>query len=77
MPRFRNGGAGTPAIMSEPAPPAAPVADPAGTKGARAVPLPDKSPATDPVSVAKVVEAAEKRKPSRAKKAAASPPKDA
>lgn len=36
MPKFKRGGAGTPAIMSEPDAVTAPIADPAGVKGARA-----------------------------------------
>lgn len=36
MPKFRRGGAGTPAIMSEPVAPPAPVADSGAVKGPRA-----------------------------------------
>lgn len=72
MPKFRNGGAGTPAIMSEPTLPAAPVEDIGGEKGARAVPLPAKIATADPAK-GEGVDA----KKTRAKKAAVSPPKDA
>ncbi len=77
MPKFKRGGAGTPAIMSDPTP-VAPVANVSGIKGAIAVPH------RDAVADAEVIEklkGTEHRKPGRPRKATpakpAAPEKDA
>ena len=68
MPKFKRGGAGTPAIMSEPDAVTAPVADPAGVKGARAT---SASTAPQPAAAVPVEGDGEKRKPGRPRKAVA------
>jgi hypothetical protein len=81
MPKFKRGGAGTPAIMSVPSKPEPPVADPAGVKGARAsaastVAAPPA--AVDPDATETKDRNSDKRKPGRPRKSAAAPPeKDA
>lgn len=76
MPKFKRGGAGTPAIMSEPPKPEAPVADPSGVKGARATEAPTVAAPPDSEATEAKDRNSDKRKPGRPRKSAAAPEKD-